>query len=121
MSVPRDFKITSNSIVEFSASDKDLSIVIHPFSRQDLSLENMEEVLIDRGEELGYNSLSNAETIELNGFQGCYAIETKNGRNTLTMLLLNQQSSKNLFIVINYSDKSEKTALAVANSFYVYD
>lgn len=121
MTVPKDFKVTSNSVVEFSASDKDLSLIIHPFYRNNLSLDNMDDILIEHAGELGYRSLSNAETIELNGFQGCYAVDKGNGKNSLVMLLINQQSNKNLFIVINYPDKTEKTALSIANSFYIYN
>ncbi len=119
MAVPEGFKIITNNADLFAAHDNEIMVTISPFSLPGLNLDNMTTALTNHAELLGYRNLSSAETIELNGFQGCYAIGKYNREGVLVILLMNQSTKSNLYVSITYPPVIEKTALYIANSFYV--
>ncbi|MDR1121245.1 MAG: hypothetical protein LBM08_10040 [Dysgonamonadaceae bacterium] len=120
MTVPADFTVSVDTKEKFAVAGTGLSVVIQPYtSPAEQKQNNLASELIQHAESLGYKNLSNAETIELNGFQGCYATGKGGEKDkVLTILLMNIQTKQHLFVLIPYHPASEKTALHVANSFY---
>lgn len=117
MTLPQDFGITVDTEDKFVASGSGISVSIQPYILAGAAQGDMASALIRQAESLGYTHLSNAETIELNGFKGCYV--TGSGKEkTVAILLMHQQRKQHLFILISYPAKSEKLALYIANSFY---
>ncbi|MDR1459847.1 MAG: hypothetical protein LBI60_06505 [Bacteroidales bacterium] len=120
MTVPLDFTVSVDTKEKFAVAGTGLSVVIQPYtSSSGTEQNNLTSELMQHAESLGYKNLSNAETIELNGFQGCYATGKDEGKGKiLTILLMNIRTKQHLFILIPYHPASEKTALHIANSFY---
>jgi hypothetical protein len=120
MTVPVDFTVSVDTKEKFAVAGTDLSVVIQPYTPSaGHEQKNLASELIQHAESLGYKNLSNAESIELNGFQGCYATgKGEEKEKILTILLVNIRTKQHLFILIPYHPASEKTALYIANSFY---
>jgi hypothetical protein len=119
MIVPDDITVATDTKETFIARNQTLSLTIRPYTPTTPAQPNATAALQQHAETLGYKNLSNTETIELNGFQGCYAIgKTDDKQKILAILLTNTQTQRALFILIRYQPQAEQTALRIANSFY---
>lgn len=119
--VPNNFKIETNNAEEYTASNDELFLSIIPIQDENLTEDHLAEAVVAMAEELEYDVVDVADEASMQDFTGYYVIGQKDGVNALLMAMMDTESSTNLLVVIVYSDKSERMALKIANSFFAYD
>ena len=119
--VPSDFKVTTNNAEEYTANNDNLILSIAPIQDEDISKENLAEVVLAMATEMKYDALEEADEINVHDFTGYYIKGKKDGVNAVVIALLDKESSTNLVVVIAYDDNYFDEAVAIANSFFAYD
>ncbi len=120
-SAPSTFKVQTNNADEFTAklSNDLLHLSIIPWKDASLTKATLKKSVKDLCKEMGFSA---AETgtihdLELNGFQGCYAMITKDGVSMIIEGLLDPASPTNFYTIIVYGPGYEDKAIQMANSF----
>ncbi|MBK8563351.1 MAG: hypothetical protein IPN76_08380 [Saprospiraceae bacterium] len=118
--VPRGFQIETNNAEEFSAGNDNLFVTIAPIQDENISSDDLAEVVSAMAKELDYDLITDGSEVDVNNFTGYYKRGSKDGSSAIVMALLDPESATNLIVVAIYSDDSEDAALTVVNSFYSY-
>lgn len=119
--VPDDFQVTTNNAEEFTASNDNIVLSIAPIQDENISKENLSEVVLAMATEMKYDALDEADEINIDDFTGYYIKGRKDGANAVVMALLDKKSSTNLVVVIVYSNDYFDEAVDIASSFFAYD
>ncbi len=120
-SVPKNFKIETNTGEEFSAGNDNLYLSIFPIQDKTITEDDLADVVVDMAEGLDYDRIQEGDAIDIDDFTGYYVKGRKDGANAVLMALLDKESSTNLLVVIVYADGYEDAAIDMAASFYAYD
>jgi hypothetical protein len=118
--VPRGFQIETNNAEEFSAGNDNLFVTIAPIQDENLTKDDLAEVVGAMAQELDYDLITDGSEVDVNNFTGYYKRGSKDGSSAIVMALLDPESATNLIVVAIYSDDAEDDALTVINSFYSY-
>ncbi len=120
-SAPSTFKIVTNNSEEFTAklSNDLLHLSIIPWKDASLTKATLKKSVRELCTELGYTAreIGTITDLDLNGFEGCYAMITKEGVTMIIEGLLDPASATNFYTIIVYGGGYEEKALQIANSF----
>lgn len=120
-SAPSNFKVITNNSEEFTAklSNDLLHLSIIPWKDASLTTATLKSSLRELCQEMGYTAreIGTIHDLELNGYEGSYAMVTKDGVTLIVEGLLDQESETNFYSIIVYTDGYEDKALKIANSF----
>jgi hypothetical protein len=119
--VPSNFKVSANNAEEYTAENDNLVLSIAPIQDENLTKENMAEVVLAMAEEMKYDAVDEGEEVNIHDFTGYFIKGRKDGVNAVVMALLDKESSTNLVVVIVYAEESFDDAVAIINSFVAYD
>lgn len=119
--VPSNFKVSANNAEEYTAENDNLVLSIAPIQDENLTKENMAEVVLAMAEEMKYDAVDEGEEVNIHDFTGYFIKGRKDGVNAVVMALLDKESSTNLIVVIVYAEESFDDAVAIINSFVAYD
>lgn len=118
---PSSFKVVTNNANEFTAklSNDLLHLSIIPWEDASLTTATLKSSLRSLCQELGYTAreIGTIYDLDLNGFEGSYAMVSKDGITMIIEGLLDQDSETNFYSIIVYADGYEEKALQIANSF----
>ncbi len=115
--VPNDFQVDTNIGDEFSGFAIGLSLTIFPWKDAEISTEHLAEATVELAKEMEYSEITNADNVQLNGFEGVYVQGVKDGVNALILSLLDPESDNNFYVVITFEDTYEEDAMAIVKSF----
>lgn len=120
-SAPSDFKVETNTADEFTAklSNDLLHLSIIPWKDASLTKATLKKSVRDLCTEIGYTAreIGTITDLDLNGFEGCYAMVSKDGVTLIVEGLLDPESETNFYAIIVYGDRYESKAIQIANSF----
>ena len=119
--VPSDFKVSTNNAEEYTAGNDNLILSIAPIQDEEISKENLSEVVLAMAVEMKYDALEEADEINVHDFTGYYIKGKKDGVNAVVIALMDKESSTNLVVVIAYDDSYFEEAVEIAKSFFAYD
>ncbi|MDO8366278.1 MAG: hypothetical protein Q7T20_05730 [Saprospiraceae bacterium] len=119
--VPDDFKVSTNDAEEYTAANDHLMLTIAPIQDEEITQENLAEAVLAMATAMEYESLDEADKIDVHDFTGYYIKGTRDGINAVVIALLDKESSTNLLVVIAYDDDYFDEAVAIASSFFAYD
>jgi hypothetical protein len=120
-SAPSNFKVQTNTAEEFTAklSNDLLHLSIIPWKDASLTKETLKKSVRELCVELGYTAreIGTITDLDLNGYEGCYAMISKDGVSMIIEGLLDPASATNFYTIIVYGPGYEDKAIQVANSF----
>ena len=119
--VPDDFKVSANNAEEYTAANDNLVLSIAPIQDENITKENLSEVVLAMATEMKYDALEEADEINIHDFTGYYIKGKKDGVNAVVIAMLDKESSTNLVVVIAYDDDYFDEAVAISKSFFAYD
>lgn len=119
--VPSNFKVDVNNGDEYTASNDNLFLSITPIQDENITKEDLADVVVAMAKELEYDVVEDADEADVDDFTGYYVKGRKDGVNAVLMALLDSESSTNLLVVIVYDDNSLNKAITLADSFFAYD
>ena len=70
---------------------------------------------------MDYDSLTDADELELNDLFGYYVEGTKDGAHAVVIALMDVESANNYLAVIVFTPEVRNKAIQLARSFYAYD
>ncbi|MBK6994175.1 MAG: hypothetical protein IPH31_04360 [Lewinellaceae bacterium] len=119
--VPSDFKVSTNNKEVYTAENEHLILSISPIQDEEISKENLEDAVLAMATAMEYESLDEADEININDFTGYYIKGTRDDMYAVVMALMDKKSSTNLLVVIAYDNDRFEEAVAIAKSFFAYD
>ncbi|NQW26402.1 MAG: hypothetical protein HQ474_00700 [Flammeovirgaceae bacterium] len=127
--VAGDFNVSENNGDQFSAISSDAEIFVHiePWFDEDLNEDNIEDVILDLADDLEYNEgneIVKNDYIEIDDFNGYYLLSVPRDYPfdyVFIALLMDIESSTNLFISIGFNEGNIEEAEDILYSFYAYD
>jgi hypothetical protein len=119
--VPDDFTVTSNTAEEFSSENESVYLYITPWHDYIVDEEALIEGVEAAAREFKYDEITDVSEADISDYIG-YAVQgKKDGINALIILLLDEQSSTNLVVIMTYEDGHLNQVQNIYNSIYAYD
>lgn len=116
--VPSDFKVQTNSVDQFSASNDQLQLSVTPITNQELNADQLTEAAVYRAYKLGCPKVTMAKMVEADNFIGSY-VEGKNaGKNVIVMTMLDTKTNTSKALVLNYADGGYDQAISIVTGFH---
>ncbi|MBP6184010.1 MAG: hypothetical protein KA479_03660 [Saprospiraceae bacterium] len=117
----KGMKITENDGETFTAERNDLFLTIVPIKDREITEDDLSDAVVTMAGEMDYDSLTDADELELNDLFGYYVEGTKDGAHAVVIALMDVESANNYLAVIVFTPEVRNKAIQLARSFYAYD
>ncbi|MBK8556383.1 MAG: hypothetical protein IPL65_11725 [Lewinellaceae bacterium] len=119
--VPSNFRVETNNVDEFSASNDNLYLSILPFQDEEITKDNLADAVLSAAHEMNYDHVTEVDEVDLQDFTGYYVLGEIEGVHAVIMAMMDTESSTNMMVVIVYNEGYERSAVEMAKSFFAYD
>ena len=102
-----DFKVVTNTAVEFPAKGDGMDFGIFPFNDNSVEQTDMISYTLAIAKSLNMEQLDDVDVIEMNGLKGSYVEGYKDGQRIVTLGFIDPESATNFFAVITFADNDE--------------
>lgn len=117
----KGMRITQNDGETFSAEKPDLFLTIQPVKDMEVTVEHLAEAVIEMATVMEYQSISDADELELNDLYGFYVEGTSDGASAFVVALMDVESHNNYLAVVVFTPKTRDAAIDLILSFFAYD
>jgi hypothetical protein len=100
-------RITQNDGETFSAEKPDLFLTIQPVKGMEVTVEHLADAVIEMATVMEYETISDADELELNDLYGYYVEGTSDGASAFVIALMDVESHNNYLAVVVFTPKQE--------------
>jgi hypothetical protein len=106
ITVPDNCKVVKNTDHDFEMKSADLDALMYVFEK-DITLEEMDEAIIETANSLEMDDIEVAAEIEGDGLDGFFVEGTKDGHRCVLAGMIDPKSHTNFMLLITFLDKNE--------------
>lgn len=117
----KGMRITQNDGETFTAEKADLFLTIVPVKNREVTEEHLAEAVIEMAVEMNYETIADADELELNDLYGYYVEGTSDGASAFVVALMDVESANNYLAVVVFTPKTRDAAIDLIVSFFAYD
>jgi hypothetical protein len=115
-----DFKVTTNTADEFTASGDGMEFGVFPFNDETVDETSITSYTLDIAKSLEMERLDDVDILTLNGLKGAFVEGYKDGSRIVLLGFIDPESETNFFSVITFSDddtEAEAETVRIIKSF----
>jgi hypothetical protein len=117
----KGMRITQNDGETFSAEKPNLFLTIQPVKNMEVTVEHLAEAVIEMATAMEYESISDADELELNDLYGFYVEGTSDGASSFVVAMMDVESHNNYLAVVVFTPETRDAAIELIISFFAYD